>query len=116
MADRTIRHMVREMQIEVRDTDLQPDRAADILARLTALLGNIGDEEREADLALAQVKLTLYQQHKAASRAKMFAEVTPEYQRHREAKDCRVLAIELIRSLKTFLRTKTEERQWAGHQ
>ena len=112
----TIRQLVRNMQVEIRDTNLTPDRAADMLVKLTAILGNVADEQRAADLALAHVKLELYQQHKAASRAKVFAEVTPEYARHREAKDCAVLAVELIRSLKRYLVTKTEERQWAGHQ
>ena len=87
-----------------------------MLTKLTALLGNIADEQREADLAYAQVHLALYEQHQAASRARLYAEVTPEYARRREAKDCGVLATELIRSLKMFLRTKSEERQWSGHQ
>lgn len=113
----TVRHMVREIQREVRDSsDLLPDRAAELLTKLTALLGNIADEQREADAEYAQLYLELYKEHKAASRAKLFAEVTPAYQRKREVKDCGVLAIELIRSLKAFLKVKAEERQWAGHQ
>jgi len=113
----TVRDMVKAIQVEIRQTpDLQPDRAAEMLTKLAALLGNIGDEELAADLAFNAVNLALYQEHGAASRAKLFAEVTPEYQRKREAKACGVLAVELIRSLKAFLRTKEQERTWAGHQ
>ncbi len=40
------------MQREIRETaDLQPERAAELLNRLAALLGNINDEIREADAA-----------------------------------------------------------------
>ena len=113
----SVRHMIREIQREVRDSsDLLPDRAAELLTKLTALLGNVADEQREADAEYAQVHLKLFQEHKAASRARLFAEVTPAYQRKREAKDMGVLAIELIRSLKAFLKVKAEERQWSGHQ
>ena len=46
----TVREMVKQIQREVRDAaDLQPDRAADLLTKLTALLGNISDEIRIAD-------------------------------------------------------------------
>jgi len=113
----TVRDMVKAIQVEIRQTpDLQPDRAAEMLTKLAALLGNIADEQRDADLAYATVHLALYEQHGAASRAKLYAEITPEYARKREAKDCGVLAVEMIRSLKMFLRTKEQERTWAGHQ
>ena len=105
----TVRDLVRAIQREVRDTDLQPDRAADLLTKLTALIGNIADEQRDADAAYAVVLLRLLESEEAASRAKIRAETTPEYARKREARDMRELAIELIRSLKAYLRTKQDE-------
>lgn len=105
----TIREMVKAIQVEVRDTDLQPDRAAELLTKLTALIGNIADEQREADIAYSHVLLKLLESEEAASRAKIRAEVTPEYERKRQARDIRDLAIELVRSLKQFCRTKEEE-------
>lgn len=111
----TIRQLVKDIQVEVRETDLQPDRAAECLIKLASMLGNIADEQRDADLAYAHVHLGLLKEHTAASRAKLFAEVTPEYQRKREAKDTGMLATELIRALKAFLKTKADERVWSGH-
>jgi hypothetical protein len=109
MASTTVRDLIRAMQREIRDTDLQPDRGAELLTKLTALLGNVADEQREADAAYAVVLLRHLDSEEAASRAKIRAETTPEYARKREARDVKELAIELVRSLKVFLRTKAEE-------
>ncbi len=113
----TVRELVRGMQREIRETaDLQPERAAELLNRLAALLGNINDELREADAAFAVVLLGYLESEEAASRAKIRAEITPEYQRKREARDTKELAIELARSLKYFLKAKQDEYQMAKHQ
>lgn len=102
--------MVREMQLEIRDTsDLQPDRASALMNRLAALMGNINDEIREADVVYAHVLLGCLETEEAASRAKIRAETTPAYSRKREARDTKELTIELVRSLKYFLRSKEEE-------
>lgn len=117
MPEPTIRGHVRLIQVEIRDCpDLQPDRAAELLNKLTALLGNCNDAIREADLAFATVLLKFLDSDEAANRAKIRAETTPEYQRKREARDTRELAMELIRSLKYFLKAKQDEWRYAGHQ
>jgi len=105
----TVREMLAEMQTEVRTTDLQPGRAAELLNHLTALLGNINTEIREADMDYAKVLLVLLEQDEAASRAKIRAETTPEYSRKREARDAKELCKELVGSLKYFLRSQAEE-------
>ena len=97
------------MQVEIRDTDLQPDRAADLLTKLTALLGNCNDEIREADAEYASVLLKHLELEDKANRAKIRAEISPEFQRKREARDAKELTVELIRSLKYYLRSKEEE-------
>ena len=112
----TVREWIATIQREVRDTDLQPDRAAALLMQATSLIGNCNDEIREADVAYAQRLLVELRYSEKANRAKIQAEVSPEYQRKREARDTKELAIELIRALKYFLRGKAEERQYAGHQ
>lgn len=104
------------MQVEIRDTDLQPDRAAELLTKLTALIGNVNDEIRDADMAYHAVLLQHLDSDEAANRAKIRAQTTPAYLRAREAKDTKELAVELSRSLKYFLRAKTEELQLARHQ
>lgn len=106
----TVRQLVRAIQAEVRETpDLTPDRASELLNKLTALLGNIADEVRGADLLYANVLLGCLSAEKAANRARVVAETTPAYQRKREARDCQELAKELIGALKYQLRLKTEE-------
>jgi hypothetical protein len=58
MSQLTIRGMVRLIQVEIRDQpDLQPDRAAELLNKLTALLGNLNEEIRVADSEFATVLL-----------------------------------------------------------
>lgn len=110
----TVRDMVRQIQVEIRDTpDLQPDRAAELLNRLTALVGNVNDEIREADAEYARVLLAHLESETVANRAKIRAETTAEYQRKREARDIKELCIELARSLKYFLRAKADEMRMA---
>jgi hypothetical protein len=105
----SVRARIREMQAEIRDTDLQPDRAADLLPKLSSLIGNCNDEIRLADADYANVLLKHLEGEEAANRAKIRAETTPEYSRKREARDTKELAVELVRSLKYFLRSKAEE-------
>jgi len=105
----TVREMIHEIQVEVRESDLQPDRASELLNRLTALLGNVNDEIREADMAYAVRLLQCLDSEERANRAKIRAETTPEYSRKREARDVKELTLEMIRSLKYYLRAKEEE-------
>jgi len=116
MAETTVRGMVRLIQVEVRDTpDLQPDRAAALMNKLTALIGNLNDEIRAADAAYAEVLLGCLDSDEAASRAKIRAETTPAFHRKREARDVKELAVELVRSLKYFLKAKQDEYQMSRH-
>ena len=111
----TVRDLVAAIQRDVRETeDLTPQQAAHHLAHLTALLGNCAVEIREADLEYARVLLRCLESSEAANRAKIRAEITPEYQRKREARDTKELVIELIRSLKVILRAQEEEMRLAG--
>lgn len=106
----TIRELIRQWQQEIRDTsDLLPSRAADLLTKLTALIGNCNDEIREADHAYAVVLLQYLDADEAANRAKIRAETSLPFVRKREARDTKELVIELVRSLKYFLKAKEEE-------
>jgi hypothetical protein len=107
--------MIHEIQVEVRESDLQPDRAAELLNRLSALLGNVNQEIREADMAYAICLLRCLEAEERANRAKILAETTPEYMRKREARDTKELALEMCRSLKYYLRAKEEELRLASH-
>jgi hypothetical protein len=105
----TVRGWVHEMQQEILQTELTPTRAAEIDTKLTALLGNVMSECRQADAAFNVVLLSFYESEEAASRAKIRAETTPEYARKREAKDTEKLCVELIRSLRQYQRTSRTE-------
>lgn len=108
-----VREMVKAMQREIRDTDLQPDRAAELLVKLTALMGNCNDQIRESDADYATVLLSFLEADEAANRAKIRAETTPAYQRKREARDTKELVVELARSLKYFLKSNEEAMRLA---
>lgn len=112
----TVRDLIKSMQVEILKTDLQPDRAAELLTKLASLMGNTLDEIRESDHDYAVVLLKCLDSDEAANRAKIRAETTPEYDRRRQARDTKELVIELIRSLKFFLTAKREEFQTARHQ
>lgn len=108
-ADVTVRSLIREIQVEVRDCELLPDRASELLLRLTALYANVLDEVRGADMTYNVVLLGFLNGDEAANRARIRAQASPEYARAREAKDTERLTLELIRSLKKFMASKQEE-------
>ena len=105
--------MVREAQVEIRAGDLQPARAAELLVKLTALLGNTFEEIRQADHDYAVVLLCHLESESKANRAKIRAETSPEYRRKREARDTRELVQEMIGSLKYLLRSAEAEMRLA---
>lgn len=105
----TVRDIVKDIQKEIQKGDLLPERAAEILTELSALLGNINDEIRNRDMEYSKVLLKCLESEEKANRAKIKAEISPEYQSKREAKDTKELALEIIGSLKYFLRAKQEE-------
>ena len=101
--------MIEEIRVEAGTENLQPPRGADLLRILTSLLGNLNARIRETDMAYKKKLLQCYAQEEKANRAKITAEVTQEYMDMREARDLKELAIEIIRSLKYFLRCWEEE-------
>ena len=105
----TVRDHIRAIQAEVGRGDVLPTRGNELLMRATALLGNVTDEIRAADAAYASVLLVCLDSEERANRAKIRAEITPEFQRRQEARDTKDLLRELIASLKYFLRSQQEE-------
>lgn len=105
----SVRERISKYQNEILAGDLLPDRAADILTEMSALLGNINDEIRVKDIEYGKVLLEHYNTQEKANRAKIIAETTPAYEAKRIARDTKELATEMIGSLKYFLRAKEEE-------
>lgn len=105
----TVRERVRAIQKELRDGAITPDMARESLVTLTALLGNVNDEQRLADAEYKLVLLECLQSESKANRARILAETSTQYQRAREAKDTRELVIEMTRSCRAYLRSLDEE-------
>lgn len=109
----SVREMIHGIQTQLRGGALTPDMVRESLVVLTALIGNVNDELREADHEYKLVLLGCLQGDEAANRARIRAEVTPQYQRARQAKDTRDLAIEMVRSCKAYMRSLDEELRLA---
>lgn len=109
MSQPTVRERIKGIQAELRDGALTPDIARECLVTLTALLGNVHDEQRVADHEYKLVLLGCLQTHDKANRARIAAEVTPQFQRAREAKDTADLVVEMVRSCKCYLRSLDTE-------
>lgn len=111
--DLSIRERIREIQKQLGKGALTPDLARESLVTLTSLLGNVNDEQRAADHEYKLVLLGCLQSDEAANRARIRAEVTPQFQRAREAKDTATLVVEMIRSCKAYLKSLDEEMRLA---
>ena len=106
----TLREKVLELQKEIANPKtLTPDRAAEILLDLTARLSFVNDQIRERDVAYNVKLLACYEKEEKANRAKIIAETSPEYILKREARDTRELMIELMRSIKFYLKNEKYE-------
>jgi hypothetical protein len=106
----TVRAMIRAIQREVGDDqiDLTPDRASELQIRLSALLGNVMEEGRKAEMDYKRVLLASLKSSEKANRARIEAETTPEYEHYQECRHAKDLTMELLRSLRQFLRTQSE--------
>lgn len=112
----TIREMVCAFQEEVKNTDLLPERAAEILTKLAALLGNINQEILVREMTYKKKLLECYEKETKANRAKIIAETSPEYEAYKVAINIEKLAVEIMRSLKYYLNVKETEFKSAYHQ
>ncbi len=108
---KTIREIIQSHQSEILKGNLLPVRAAEILTEISALIGNFNDEITKRDMEYNKILLEWYDKETTANRAKIRANITPEYEAMRTARNTKDLAIELIRSLKYFLKSMSEEFQ-----
>lgn len=105
----SVRERIKRIQSGLRDGALTPDLTRESLVTLTALMGNVTDEQRAADHEYKLILLGCMQTEKKANRARIAAEVTPQYQRAKEAKDTAGQVLEMIRSCRAYLRSLDEE-------
>lgn len=112
----SVREIVKSIQAEVMESqDLLPDRAAELLAKSSAILGNCLDEIRKREGEYRVVLMFALESEKSAARAKIKAENDPTYGSLREAQDTKILILEMIRSLKFYLRAKEDEYRFSKH-
>lgn len=113
MTNPSVRERVKVIQLELRRGALPPDTVRESLITLTSLLGNVNQECVDADVAYKTVLLAAFQSEETANRAKIRAEISPEYRRAREAQNCRELVLEMIRSCRAYIRSLDEEMRLA---
>lgn len=106
----TIRQMLEDYRNEIA-AGLEYQQAADILTKLAALYGNINDEILMRDMEYRKVLLGFLDTEEKANRAKIRAEISPEYEAMRQAHNAKDLLEELMRSLKYWLRSREDEYQ-----
>lgn len=112
-SNRTVRQMVNAIQLELRGGDVPPSRARELLMTLTSLMGNCNTEVTRTEGAFTQVLAGFLDSEQKANRAKIRAELSPEYTAKQEARNALTMVVEMIRSLKTILRSIEEEMRLA---
>ena len=110
----TIREYITEIQKELQNT-VTPDRASELISILSSLLGNANDDIERTQVAYNNVLLEVLDDEKTAVRAKIRAQVTPEYLEYQKAKNTKELVIEMMRGLKIVVKNKWEEYREAKY-
>lgn len=105
----SVRELIARLRREVIAGNLTPTRTGEVAAQLSALLGNVSDEIRDAEMAYNVVCARLLDELGKANRAEMKGRLTPEYGRLREAKDTHEVTVEMIRSLRRLQETYSVE-------
>lgn len=111
----TIRDLLKKRQFELKDGDLPPSRAAEILVELSSLYGNVLDEVTNREMEFNKVMQENLLEHKAATKARIAAETTDEYRSLLIAKNAEKLCVEMTRSLKYYLKSKEQEYKEAKY-
>jgi hypothetical protein len=112
----TIREMISAYRSEVTRGNLAPQRAATILTQVAALVGNVNEEILRREMEYNRVLQLALDSNEKANRAKIRAEGSDEYRLMREARNSLAEAVELMRSLKYYLKVQEREFEAAKYQ
>ena len=110
-----IRELISNYRNEVGKGNLAPQRAAEILTELSSIMGTILDEIQGCEMKYNKFLLKCYDSEQKANRAKIVAEISPEYEAMRTAKNTLKVVEEMIRALKYLLRALEEGYRQAGN-
>ena len=113
---KSVTKTIEDIQREIQGGELFPERASEILVTLSALMGNILEEIRQRDMDYNMTLKRCLEEHLKANRAKIEAQVSPEWMAMKKAHDTKDIALEMIRALKYFLKSKSEEYQTTKYQ
>jgi hypothetical protein len=105
----TVRSLIGSIQVEVRDTEVDPGRAAELVTKLTVLYAAVLDVVTKREMEFNEVLSRLMDEDMPANRAKIRAQTTDEYQALREAQNVEKSTLQLIQSLKTLVKLRQEE-------
>lgn len=105
----TIRERIAEISRELVGGDVMPSVVRSSELTLSALLGNVGKERREAEMNYRRTLAEMRRQHEKANRAQIEAEATPEYARLLEAKGVEHEVEQLIITCRGYLRSLDSE-------
>ena len=104
----SVRELIKNLQIEARG-DLTPGRAAEMIVELSSLLGNVNEYIKDRQMAYNKWLLPLIEVEGTVAKAKLVGETSSFYEELLDAKNAHELVIEMMRSLKYYLRIKEEE-------
>jgi uncharacterized protein (DUF1501 family) len=105
----SVRQMVKQAQADMLKAAMLPEQQREWHSKLTALLGNVQAEIREADALYAAVLLDIMNTEQKANRARIVAETTPAFHRKREAHDTEKFLMEMLRTLRQNMRSLSDE-------
>lgn len=116
MTELSVREWIKKIQVKLRSGNVPPSELREDLMTLTSLLGNCQVELTRTDAAYTVVLARELQVDQKAAHAEIRAKLSDEYKARQEARDVHTLCVELIRSVKTILRSLEEEmRLGASH-
>lgn len=109
--EKTIREIINEYRSKLLHiSDLQKEEAATILVELSVLYGNCIEEIRKRDQEYITKLLEILQTEKmSVAKAQILVQNTNEWTNREIARGTKEALLEMIRSLKLYVRSKGEE-------
>jgi len=109
---KTIRETIASKSAELRNIEkVGPIKAAEELVELSSLLSSLNSEIVEKQFIMNQKKAELLLEAKSVAKAKLLSEATIEWKNWFERIMQRDALLELIRSVKYYLRAMSDERR-----
>jgi hypothetical protein len=109
----SVRELVKAIQVELRGGDVVPSRARELLMTLTSLYGNCLQEVTSTKQAYTAMLSKCLDEEKKANRARIRAEQSDEFKAWEVAKNTESIVLEMVRSLKTVIKSIEEEMRLA---